>query len=104
MYKVNSKGIYKYSQCLLVKISSQQQITIGYCERLTRHSFILTAAREAPVPENKIFSLYLRLFPPYALTEKSQNYAGILGSGLEPFPYFLMQEPTETPPLHGRHY
>ena len=42
-----------------------------YASRGSGHETTLTAACEAPVPENKTFSFYPLLFPHYSHTEKS---------------------------------
>ena len=87
MHKVHSKGNFKCGR-LFVRMSAQQQqkreLPLDTVRDSLGNSFILTAAHEAPVPENKIFiSDYSRIM----LVQRSPYYyyAGILGSGLHTY-------------------
>ena len=72
MHKVNSKGNFKCSQYLLVKVvAAEEGLPLDTARDSLGNTFTLTAACEAPVPENKTFSFYPRLFSHYSRTEKS---------------------------------
>ena len=83
MHKVHSKGNFKCSQhffCENIRpAAAEEGLPLDTVRDSLGNAFIMTAAHEAPVPKNKIFSFYLRLF---LVLSSHYYYAGILGSGL----------------------